>query len=126
MRFEVGAGLVTVQARLPSDQKDYMPDEYYPMADEGAGSETTPDETAQPGSESTDEQADGETKSEGALVPKSLFDGKALAVGDKVEMEISHVYEDEVLVCPAYSKKTETDRSPSADEEIDAMDTKGD
>lgn len=44
------------------------------------------------------ESKENETGEETALLPKSLFSGKDIEPGSKCEVEIVHVYEDEVEV----------------------------
>lgn len=53
---------------------------------------------------------------ETALLPKTLIMGKEVSPGDKVTLEVVHVYEDEVEV--AYPTKTVKEES---DEQLDAM-----
>ncbi|MDB6108313.1 MAG: hypothetical protein JWR69_63 [Pedosphaera sp.] len=69
-----------------------MPADYYqdPDQDPGAGGGAAePPEDQNPG-----EKAEGET----ALLPKSLLGGGDCQPGEKISLEVVHVYEDEVEV----------------------------
>lgn len=65
-------------------------------------------------------ESDGKPKeppAETALIPKSLLMGKEVGPGDRVTLEVTHVYEDEVEV--GYAKeKTLTEESA---DELDNM-----
>jgi len=63
----------------------------------------------------------GESKDEGpetALLPKSVFKNKDLKVGDKEQLEVVHIYSDEVEVRCIYEKKEKPER---AEAQIDSM-----
>jgi hypothetical protein len=80
-----------------------MPADYYqdPDQDPGAGGGATePTEDQNP-----DEQPEGET----ALLPKSLLGGGDCQPGERINLEVVHVYEDEVEVKPV--KGDEPDQS---------------
>lgn len=79
----------------------------------------------------TPEQKDKEQEGDYAtfLVAKSALGGATYRPGDKVTMEVEHVYDDEYEMCIAddakEEKETETkseSRPMSADEELDGMD----
>lgn len=70
-----------------------MPDNYYPMPEDGGG-----DAPAAPKEKPADEQSDDRT----ALLPKSMFGGADPKEGEEYYFTVVHVYEDEVEV--EYSK----------------------
>lgn len=86
-------------------------------------------DTAPPADEAegtaAEEQPKGEGSSEGTLVPKELFPGKDLAVGQTVTMEVAHIYEDEVLLKPVGKPETATGKPKTPNDELDELDEGG-
>lgn len=75
---------------------------------------------AQPDKPDQEEGSEGET----ALLPKSIFMGKDVKVGDTKEFEVVHIYSDEVEVrCKGYSEDAEPAESEpsSMGDKIDKM-----
>ncbi len=95
-----------------------MPEDYYPQMGGGPPPGRPPPRGGPPEKPDKESEYEGET----ALVPKSFLAGKELRPGDRVEMEVVHIYDDEIEVKP--TSETEPKREPgmmSADEEIDDM-----
>lgn len=65
-------------------------------------------------------EKEGEAKqdTETTLIPKTLLMGKTVRPGDKIILEVSHIYEDEVEVFYPKEKKTPMEES---NDELDSM-----
>lgn len=87
--------------------------DYYPHDD--SSDQSTSDSGSMDGQDDTEERAEGET----ALVPKSLFAGKAPEVGDTVSLKVVHIYEDEIEVEPETEEKEES--GSAMDEAMNGM-----
>jgi len=86
---------------MASGQKEPTMPNSDPYADEGDVQVSTPSET--PGDEEQEPTAEEQDDSAStALLPKSIF-GKEMKPGDKEQIEIVHVYEDEYEVKCSYS-----------------------
>lgn len=59
-----------------------------------------------------------EPAGETALIPKSLLMGKECKPGDKITLEVTHVYEDEVEV--AYPKKEPKEPMEEANDDLES------
>jgi hypothetical protein len=92
-----------------------MPADYYQDADQDAGV----DAGQQLGDQSPDEneQPEGET----ALLPKSLLGGGDCQPGEKISLEVVHVYEDEVEVRPVKGDEEKESALGTADDQLAAM-----
>lgn len=100
-----------------------MPADLYPSFEGGGPPEQSPP-TTEPDRDETEKEQ--EPAGETVLVPRTALAGQELQPGDKIEMEVVHLYDDEVELKPASTEPTETPTASSADEEIEAMAGKGD
>lgn len=73
--------------------------------------------------ETEDQGEDEAPEATTALLPKTILGGKEFTPGQEVVLKIVHVYGDEVEVEYASESEPQTQKSMSADEEIDAMAT---
>lgn len=90
-----------------------MPADYYQDPDQDAGAETG---AAEP-PEDQGEKAEGET----ALLPKSILGGGECEPGERINLEVVHVYEDEVEVKPVKGGEPDQSELGKADDQLAAM-----
>lgn len=74
-------------------------------------------QNAEEPSEAKDEEVNQQT----ALIPKSALMGKKVAVGDKLTVKVTGIFEDEVEIVCVYGKNREAEREPVPASDADAL-----
>jgi hypothetical protein len=92
-----------------------MPADYYQDPDQDAGAEAAAAESPE------DQDPEGQPEGETALLPKSLLGGGDCQPGEKINLEVVHVYEDEVEVKPVKGDEPDQSELGKADNQLAAM-----